>query len=437
MLFWVTLLCAALALVRLWPGLFVVAINQAGVLRALGNIEQYGQPWSQSFVPSGVFSLENLTIARNVFALCTLILAVAVTWPSRAREQIQAASLPRLPRWVYVPLGIYVLVVIVSKRTIFSVAYNEPDQVLLEFSLSGGHVFIMSAVLYEVLCLVRAGSLKPLWAFAGIVALFVATDYSKGQTGVGGGYLLAAAFACFGALDPADRPRRQRMLLLVGAVATMFVLTLGVRGVRASLAREGAGSVTSFVQPANDKEANTARTGEGAETFGNSVQYAAHVLECISLYEGGLSREWRSVYLPVVYTFEPSFLAGPLGFTRPREAAWELMDYYVHGGGIYVPGELYWNGGYLCVALVFAALIAFCRRCDVRYGASAAWLIMFAWFLPNLLQGIGYGFAQVSRGVFNGLLALAVWKVGAIVMRGRRRAEPPGVPQPPLPQQAR
>jgi hypothetical protein len=195
------------------------------------------------------------------------------------------------------------------------------------------------------------------------------------------------------------------LLVLVG-------LSLVVRGTRATLWEQGtAGSISSLADSLEEKEGRISRTGEGAEVFGNGVQYAAHVLECVELYEAGISRQWRSVYLPLVYTVQPKFIMNLLELEREKEAAWELADYFIHGGGIFVLGELYWNGGYLCVLLVMAGLLFFCWKCDTRWRESFVWLLLLCEFAPNAVQGVGYGFAQVSRGIFNGLIALGVWWV--------------------------
>ena len=160
------------------------------------------------------------------------------------------------------------------------------------------------------------------------------------------------------------------------------------------------------------------------EGTGNGVQYAAHVLACISLYEAGISREWRSIYESLANTFRPSFLQEPLGLWRPKEAAWELGEYYVHGGGIFVLGELYWNGGYPCAIIVLTALLWFCWRCDSGPRTGFTWLLILCNFAPSLLQGTGYGFSQITRGAVNGGIALA------IAALARRRWRPAMQPLP-------
>src|SRR5205807_363304 len=84
-------------------------------------------------------------------------------------------------------------------------------------------------------------------------------------------------------------------------------------------------------------------------------------------------------------------------------------------------GEYYWNGGWLCVILVYLGLGAFMYYCDTSYMRTARGLMMICAFAPGLLMGLGYGFAQVSRGMINGLLLLLCF---AVLKRVRQRRGP-------------
>lgn len=432
-----------LALWRLRPATFIFAGNQLGVLRALSHIEEFGQPRSQGFLPGSVFSLDNLAVAQNLFLLSTGLLVVCVLLPDR-RAPARTQPLPAVPRWMLVLLFLYFAALIFSQRTILTHSYGDPDRVLYGLNLSGGHGLLASVFLYEMVRRAIAGELSREKAFVVMLVTFVLTDYLKGHTGFATGYLAVAGFLILG-----GEPRAYRRWASLGiALVTLVAISLTIRAVRSTMFEEGTASIGAFTDTLRTDEARVSRTGEGAEGFSNGVQYAAHVLECVSLYEAGVSREWRSVYLPALYTFQPSFLMSLLEFERPKEAAWELADYYIHGGGIFVLGELYWNGGYACVAIVFGAMLLFCWRCDTRWRSSFGWLLMLCMFAPGTLMGVGYGFAQVSRGFFNGLLALGCYwayrKLRAPRLlhpegpRGAGRAEPPeepavgagGLPQP-------
>jgi hypothetical protein len=200
------------------------------------------------------------------------------------------------------------------------------------------------------------------------------------------------------------------MARIAGALLAILTLSLLVRTVRANIHSGGAEAVQAFVEEVGGSEDARESRGEGLEASANASQYAAHMLECITMYDGGFSREWRSIYNVVEYTFKPSFLQDTFGWKRSIEAAWELADHYIHGGGIFVLGEFYWNGGFLCVVIMATVLSLFCFVADEKYRASPFWLMMISQFAPSFLMGMGYGFAQIARGAINGLLVAGAYK---------------------------
>jgi hypothetical protein len=409
-LFFVYLLLTLLAFWRLRAATLIVAGNQLSVVRALSLATEIGQPRSQSFLPASVYSTDSLEIAALLCALQAVVLAAFVLWPEPAQPARQQ-PLPEVPRWLRWGLGAYFLAVIFSSRTILTHGYVDPDRAVFGLNLSGFHALLASVLLYEVVRRVKVGLTTPFKGFAFMLGLFFFTDYIKGGTGLATGYVVTAAILLF----REERKPLRRWVLLGASLAACVLLAAMVRSVRTNLHTTGTEAFAAFASQIGGQEEGTSRNAEGLEMVGNGTQYAAHLLECISLYEAGVSREWRSVYLPVVYTFKPSFLVEPLGLDRPKEAAWELGEYYIHGGGIFVLGELYWNGGYFCVATVLAGLFWYCRRCDTASRTSAAWLMLVCQLSPSLLQGIGYGFAQASRGLLNGLVVLVAWRALQLV----------------------
>jgi len=399
----VSIVLSLLALFRMRPSLFMVAINQVVVLRAMSNIERYGQPESQAYVPSSVFSTENIEIAKALFAIATFVLAIGICAPERKRSQ---QELPALPSWLTLFLGLYFLMVAISTRTILTHGYTDPGRIIFNVNLSGIHELLVGLMLYEVYRRVVIGSLQPLLALALLFLMFSATDYLKGSTGFATGTLIGAAILFF----RQEARSWRRWGQLAGTLLLLVATAVVVRGVRSEFHTEGQQAVEEMVRDAAQGEEDVARNGEGIEGRANGSQYAAHVLECISLYESGIRRDWRSIYLPLEYTFKPSILVNMLGWERSEEAAWELSRYYIHGGGTYLLGELYWNGGYLCVWLVFAGLVWVLFLSDTRAPNSLFWCALVCVIDVGLFQGIGYGFAQTSRGAINGVIAFFIIK---------------------------
>ena len=403
---------AFLALARLRPAAFILLFNQIVTLRSLSNMAAYGQPERQAFLPRSLYSPQALGIAWNIFAIATAILAAIVLLPSRPPAPTPARPLPALPRWLLWLFVPYFAAVVLSSRTILTHAYADPDRHVFDLNLSGIHALLVGLLLYEAYRRVRLGSLRPATALGLLLLLFIATDYAKGSTGFPTGALIGIGFLLV-ALLPVSRLRQ--LASVAAMMLALGTLSLAVRSVRAALHAEGSGAaMRSVVVETPLLEESRANKAEGAEMLANGSQYAAHVLECIQLYEAGISREWRSIYLPLEYTFKPSAVIKALDLTRSEEAAWELARYFIHGGGIYVLGELYWNGGYLCVVLVFLGIAWWSFLCDTRAHDSFFWCACACLFYVGLLQGMGYGFAQVSRGMINGVMgwALIRWLPG-------------------------
>lgn len=401
----VNVLIALAAFLRLRPMTLIFALSHVQVLRALLEISEHGQPSAQSFVPTYVFNAAALGTAANVLGLSTAALLVA---PLVVRSLPRAAppTLPTLPRPVLWLIGAFCAFEIVTGGTIATTNYGDMASGV---NFGGLYPFIHTVVLYEVYRRVVRGELTPARAFAFIFAFIFFTQYAKGGTGMATGILITAACMLFGREPPGVR----RWLKAGGLIGGVFLLSFGVRAVRGSLSERGTSAIGDY--------ATTVASGDALQND-NADQSAAHVLECISLYDSGRSREWRSVYLPFVYSLEPSFLLKPLGIVRPREAPWELGDYFIQGGGIQVIGELYWNGGYLCVLIVSLALAFVSVLLDVRASRGFVWTMVLCQAAPNLLMGFQYGLSQVSRGFFNGLLASAMYVViGSTAAYGNAR----------------
>jgi hypothetical protein len=428
----VTAVIAFVALRRVRPATFIFAGNQIVTMHALSDCRVNGRPQPQWFLPSFLFDSDRLDIAATLFMISTLILAVFVALPDPRRTAGARAPLPALPKWLQVTLAIYFVLYFFSTSTVLTAAYVDPDSYFnFWFPFAGLHALLTSLVLYEGYRRVLVGEIKPVTAFCLALVFFILVDYLKGHTGHATGYILCFAILLFGSASRVAGP--VRWIALGAAIAGVVLLAVVTRAVRQNLHEEGSAAVTSYVTGAVSAE-QTPHSANALEYQGGGTQYAAHMVECIALYDSGRSREWRSVYDPILYTFEPSFLLEPLGIARPKEAAWELADYYIHGGGIYVLGELYWNGGYLCVILIVTLLLLATYLCDTRYSTSFVWLTLLWQYAPPSLEGVGYGLAHLSRGFINGLIVVGIYyafRSRRAVQAGASTASPPHDGTPP------
>ena len=398
---------AALSLFRLRPTAFILAANHLLALRALSSISDYGRPSSEAYVPDYVFGEPTLQTAFWILTISTGLLLTSLLIQPKPHP-VSPSAFPPLPRWTLPLFALYFALVMASLRSIVSSNYADSDQMVFGYGyiLSGGaHILVVSFFLYEIHRRVRVGALSPLRGFMLLLVIFTLTDYLKGMTGLVTGILATAAVLTLGQ----ERQRWRRNSSLIIAFSLLLVGASVVRGVRRSLSSDGTQAVVDYVGSVVESEAERSRNGEGFERTANATQTAAHMLECITLYDRGVSRQWRSIYNTIEYTFKPSFLLSALGLVRSKEAAWELGDYFIHLGGINVLGELYWNGGYACVIIMWTLILAWAYLCDTRYTKGPIYLLFVCNFAPGILQGFGYGFAQVARGFFNGLLAALLY----------------------------
>lgn len=409
------LITAAITLYRVRPTTMLLTLNHALTLRAFQNIEAHGQPVTMWFLPPNLFASENLERAADVTGIVMVMLFVSSLLPE-ARPTERAVP-PAIPRPVLFGVLAYFTILFFTRRTILETAYASADQSLIgDVTLTGGaYPLAWALVLIELRRRVAVGEMSARRALGWVGLATFLLEYLKGSTGLVTGVVVAAIMLIYvpGRSQELQKEKaltepRARLRVVAGAVVLLgfvFVFAGMIRSIRSAVAREGVeGSITAFVDEMVEAESSASETGEGAEARGNGGQSAVHTLMCTFLYDNGHSREWRSVTGAFEYTFKPSVLNPVLGLTRSREAAWELGDYFVHGGGVNTFGELYWNGGHFCLVLVGGLLIGLLYVMDVRSKVSMWWLMMAACTAPSLFQGYGYGFAQTFRGVANGLV---------------------------------
>ena len=403
------------ALYQLRPCALLLAGNNMLVAHALSGFERWGRPSSAWFIPSYVFSEENLGTAAALMAI-SLASLVGSSFLSRKNQARIGPETPAVTRWVLAGIGLYLIALLGARSSILTGGYAGGAVVRYNLEIAGGHVLILSLLVYELARRRLLGNISALRAFLVMLAVAL-TQYSKGVVGITTGYLIVSAIVMMPHTGSAKRiTSMARICVLILAVVSLSSV---VRGTRAALHEGGTETVKAFVQGALETEdtPEEERSG-GAMASTNASQSAKHMLMCITLYDGGISRAWRSIYDVVEYTFMPSFLADYFGWQRSINAPWELADYFIHGGGINILGELYWNGGFLCAFIMILVITFFCFKVDTRYRSSPFWLMMMSQFAPTFLMGYGYGFAQISRGAINALVVMGAYVIFKGAMGG-------------------
>jgi hypothetical protein len=406
---------AIVALVRQRPATFIFAASQAMVLRSLLRFSEQGRPMSLSYTPQWVFAPNILFTAAMILSISVAMAGACLALPA-PKHQWDPRDLPPLPRWALWVLGAYFILVIVSQRWIFSVEYASDEQLVFSAPTGGVQSIMSSALLYEVCRRVWVNEWSAPRGILVVAAVFLLTDFLHGSTGIATGFIVVAAIV----LWERGRTRIRTVLRAVAMLALVSGLAMMVRLTRQNVHEAGFAAVENAVDILVSDSA-----GVGVDTAASGPQFAAHVLDCVALYQNGHSRDWRSLSDPVIFTFEPAFLTGPLGIERPTSAPWELREYFIHLGGISIFGEAYWNGGYLGVFVFLGLVLALCYYCDTRYRSSFVWLVMCLNVAPVLLAGLNYGVSYEFRAVMNALLQLAVFRLILPKWRAAREQSTP------------
>jgi hypothetical protein len=411
---------ASVALYQLRIATFIFAGNNILVARSLGAILRYGPPSSQYFIPTYVFSSENLSTAGGIVTIPSVALVILTVFSARRHVRI-GVDAPSIPKPLLVAIGIYFVFYFGGSDTILSTSYSgvvEQDNV---FELAGGYAFICSLVLYDLARRRLLNAVSAHRAFLVMFVVFFFNNYLKGSTGITTGYLLTSAIML---LPHAGSGRRIGNVFRISTIlATILALSLFFRFARILIHEDGWKSVGDALGSAIYAEESLGDNSEGVESIANGTQAATHILMCVSLWDSGISRSWRSIYNVVEYTLVPSFLQSSFGWERSISSPIEMMLYFPNLGGTCVLGEFYWNGGWLCVFVMSIVLAFFCFVVDRFYRASPFWLMMMAQFAPSFLMGYGYGFSQVVRGAINCLLAAGVYWAYKVLQGYRARLE--------------
>jgi hypothetical protein len=401
------------ALVQRRPNILIFSANHIVVLLAARNLELRGPPPAFHYLPPMLFAPSMLRDAADVLSVPTFMLLVAGVVRLNVRPRTE--PLAKVPTGVLWVLAAYFAVLLFSTRTLFQTVYASADQTLYGASAGGGiYVLAWAVTTFELRRRVDAGQMSAGQSLGLVAGMILFLDFLKGTTGIAAGIVTTVGFLVFipGLLAEgraSEAPQLTRRSTWRGiAAAALLMISLGgvvmfVRNSRTYIATEGidGAAVIAFRRLTS---LSSSESEEGLEGAANGTQGAAHVLMCVALYDNQHSREWRSIWGPFEYTVKPAVLVAPLGLTRSREAAWELGDYFIHGGGINTFGEFYWNGGYLCLILMSAVTIGFLLALDVLARRHWGWFALACCVAPGLVQGYGYGFAQVFRGVANGLI---------------------------------
>lgn len=212
-------------------------------------------------------------------------------------------------------------------------------------------------------------------------------------------------FAAVGVIyySRSQRGTLRKALILSAAATSLFVLFEIWGHVRASA--YDIGLWNSIVQGWTKKVSGDFLSGDMVDPLTVTLipQSYWHLLHCIDLHDTGTSLNGETIRALVPQAV-PELVANIVGFERPLNGAWRLADYRVHGGGMYILAEGYWNYGLAGAAGVSTFFALVCVGFE-RWFAARSPLLTPAYFgyMGSFAPSIYYGLQPNLR-----MLQLAV-----------------------------
>jgi hypothetical protein len=189
-------------------------------------------------------------------------------------------------------------------------------------------------------------------------------------------------------------------LALLSSGATILYFIYEVWGiVRANAAEQGfiSSIFNGFIRVFDDFFGSGSQAGFDPLKITLLPQSYWHLLHTIDLYQSQITLGGTS-FIDLIPQSIPAFLSDMIGFERPLNGAWRLAEYRVHGGGMFVLAEGYWNFGLLGGAIIAVglALIAIQLEKWHRKQEPLLYCTYFA-FLGTFGFGIFYGLQSLVK----------------------------------------
>jgi hypothetical protein len=135
-----------------------------------------------------------------------------------------------------------------------------------------------------------------------------------------------------------------------------------------------------------------------------------HLLHTIDLYHSNVSLEGIT-FVDLILQSVPGFICDWFGFERPLNGAWRLSQYRIHGGGMYVIAEGFWNFGLFGALIIALGLAILVRYLEIWYRKQET-LIACAYFafLGTFGFSVFYGLQPLVRAFQVALISALIMK---------------------------
>jgi hypothetical protein len=144
-----------------------------------------------------------------------------------------------------------------------------------------------------------------------------------------------------------------------------------------------------------------------------------HLLHTIDLYQTGVRLNGTS-FIDLVPQSIPDVLAKSVGYQRPLSGPVRLYDYRIHGGGMFIIAEGYWNFGMLGALLVSTAAAFLALKLEEWFRRQEA-IVVCTYFATIGTVGFGtyYGLQTFVKSIEIALVLALAMKLALAYMRKR------------------
>ena len=144
-----------------------------------------------------------------------------------------------------------------------------------------------------------------------------------------------------------------------------------------------------------------------------------HLLHTIDLYQTGVRLNGTS-FIDLVPQSIPDVLAKAVGYQRPPSGPVRLYDYRIHGGGMFIIAEGYWNFGILGALLVSIGAAFLALKLESWFRKQEA-IVVCTYFATIGTVGFGtyYGLQTFVKSIEIALVLAFAMKLALAYMRKR------------------
>jgi oligosaccharide repeat unit polymerase len=315
-------------------------------------------------------------------------------------------SFGRATTWPFFGVGTLLLALTVPGDFIANVSYGTSAYFRDAGPAAGKGGLSLLASVFITFAIVAASRLYGFhslrFRFTAIVSLAFMVYFRLLRGSRSGAIGLFATVAFLYYMNSKSRPWKRVAVLLCASFVLLFFFNM-LADVRATAHRIG------FEQAIDSSMSSSGSLINHPMKVNLLPQMYWHLLHCVDLYQMNVRLDGRT-FFDLIPEAIPQDISDFFHIQRPLSAAWRLAGYRIHGGGMFVIAEGYWNFGMpgaLCVAVILAIIAA---KLEHWFRAQEPILsCSYFGFLGTFGFGIYYGLQSFMRAFESSLvLALAL-----------------------------